>query len=133
MATRSRIAIERPDGSVRSIYCHWDGSPDTNGKCLADHYQDRRKVEKLIKLGDLSSLHKSVEPTGPHTFSNPQEGVTVAYHRDRGEERRGPRLNHDKAQYLSSDVEEYGYLFTSADEWVYVSYGDRRPRKCSEI
>ena len=133
MATRSRIAIELPDGKVKSVYCHSDGSPNTNGKCLHEHYQDRSKVEKLIKLGDLSSLHESVEPTGQHTFNNPQGGVTVAYHRDRGESRTGPRTNQTKLDYFGSDVEEYGYLFTNDNEWVYVSYSDRNPRKCSEI
>ena len=28
MATRSRIAIELSDGTVKSVYCHWDGYPD---------------------------------------------------------------------------------------------------------
>ncbi len=133
MATRSRIAIELPNGHVKSVYCHSDGYPEYNGKVLHEHYQDRSKVEKLIKLGDLSSLNNSVEPTGPHTFSNPQGGVTVAYHRDRGESRTGPRTNQTKLDYFGSDVEEYGYLFTNDNEWVYVSYSDRNPRKCSEI
>jgi hypothetical protein len=133
MATRSRIAIELPDGKVKSVYCHSDGYPKYNGILLHEHYQDRSKVEKLIKLGDLSSLHKSVEPTDQHTFSNPQDGVTVAYHRDRGESRTGPRKNQNKLDYFGSDVEEYGYLFTNDNEWVYVSYSDRNPRKCSEI
>ncbi len=31
MATRSRIAIENQDGSVTSVYCHWDGHIETNG------------------------------------------------------------------------------------------------------
>jgi hypothetical protein len=133
MATRSRIAIERPDGSVRSIYCHWDGSPDTNGKCLANHYKDRDKVERLIELGAISYLEERVEPAGEHTFNSPESGVVVAYHRDRGEDLRKAEYHTDSRDYFKGDIEEFGYLFTRANEWVYVSYSDRRPRKCSEI
>jgi hypothetical protein len=86
MATRSRIAIENQDGTVKSIYCHWDGYLSNNGKILFDHF-DREKLEKLIELGDISSLGTLLEPTDPnHTFENPQKGVTVAYARDRGED-----------------------------------------------
>ena len=27
MATRSRIAKQNPDGTIKSVYCHWDGYP----------------------------------------------------------------------------------------------------------
>lgn len=128
MATRSRIAIENPDGSVKSIYCHWDGYPEHNGRILNDHYQERKKVESLIELGSISILDENVDPTGPHSFENPQDGVTVAYHRDRGEAYRKPDGHRNSESYFKGDIEEYGYLFTKENEWVYVSYSDRRPR-----
>ena len=128
MATRSRIAIELPDGTVKSIYCHWDGSPDTNGVTLMKHYQERKKVEDLIALGSLSILAKNIEPTEKHTFSNPQSDVVVAYHRDRGEAYRKPDSHRHREDYFMSAVECFGYLFTKEDKWVYVSYCDRRPR-----
>jgi hypothetical protein len=133
MATRSRIAIEREDGSVRSIYCHHDGYPEHNGAVLHNHYQDRNKVERLIALGDISSLSEKVEPTGPHSFNSPERGVVVAYHRDRGEDLRNADYHMSKTTYFKGDIEEFGYIFTKENEWVYASYGDRRPRKCSEI
>lgn len=124
MATRSRIAIETKDAQgnvmVKSIYCHWDGYPSNNGKILLESYQDREKVEKLIRLGDISSLHNEVEPSGPHSFNDPQPGVTVAYHRDRGEDLRRPHVNHSRDAFFRSDVEEYGYLFTLEGEWLFV-------------
>ena len=49
MATRSRIAIENQDGTVKSIYCHWDGYISHNGKISFENY-DREKLEKLIFL-----------------------------------------------------------------------------------
>ena len=72
MSTRSRIAIENQDGTVQSIYCHFDGYISGVGKTLFNHY-DREKLEKLIELGDISSLDESTEDT-------------VAYCRDRGED-----------------------------------------------
>ena len=70
MATRSRIAIENEDGTVDSIYCHWDGYPSHNGKILKEHYSDRAKLKQLIELGSISSLGSKIEPTGEHTFDN---------------------------------------------------------------
>ena len=41
----------------------------------------------MIALGDISSLAESVKPAeGEHTFESPQEGVVVAYGRDRHED-----------------------------------------------
>ena len=78
MATRNRIAIENQDGTVTSIYCHWDGHIETNGKIWFENY-DREKTEQLIALGNISSLGILLEPTDPnHTFETPQKGVTVA-------------------------------------------------------
>ena len=56
MSTRSRIGIEFENGTVASIYCHWDGYPDNNGVILLEHYQDVEKIKQLIELGDISSL-----------------------------------------------------------------------------
>lgn len=73
MATRSRIAIEKQDGTVESIYCHFDGYVNGVGQTLQNHYSTREKMEKLIELGDISSLGDTPEET-------------VAYHRDRNED-----------------------------------------------
>ena len=73
MATRSRIAIENQDGSVTSIYCHWDGHINSNGVILNDNYNTTDKVNELIALGDLSSLDVALDRI-------------VAYHRDNGED-----------------------------------------------
>ena len=123
MATRSRIAMEMADGTVKSIYCHWDGYPSNNGRLLLENYDDHAKVEKLIALGDISYLAKEVDPDPDedHTFGNPQEGVTVAYHRDRGEDLRKPILHKSVPDFVKSDVEEYGYIFTQEGEWLVVN------------
>jgi hypothetical protein len=38
MSTRSRIAIENQNGSVTSIYCHFDGYISGVGKTLKECY-----------------------------------------------------------------------------------------------
>ena len=87
MSTRSHIGIWNEDGSLDVIYCHWDGYPSYNGAVLLHHYQDPEKIRELIALGDICSLAESVKPAeGEHTFESPQEGVVVAYGRDRHED-----------------------------------------------
>ena len=122
MATRSRIGMELENGTIRSIYCHWDGYPSHNGRILLEHYQDAEKVKGLIALGDISSLEKEVSPDAPHSFEKPCDGVTVAYHRDRGEPFNS-RSNRDLDCFLNSDIEEYGYVFTKEGEWIVVRPG----------
>lgn len=122
MATRSRIGMEMADGSVKSIYCHWDGYPSHNGSILIENYKDRKKVEALIELGSISSLSENVVPEGgEHSFASPQEGVTVAYHRDRGEKKQPARIDLSVPDFFNSDIEEYGYLFTQEGEWLVKS------------
>lgn len=147
MATRSRIGIVNEDGTVSSIYCHWDGYVRGVGSTLVNHYTDRDKVKRLIALGSISSLRERVEPYNPlkgyaegkakdilerlnpaeeHSFDRPAEGVTVAYGRDRGEEGEPiVRVNKSVAEYFQDDNEEYGYLFSSEGEWLVLPvYGE---------
>lgn len=106
----------QPDGSVISIYSHWDGYPSNNGKILLESYTDAEKVKELISLGSISRLAPNINPDpkkGKHTFDNPQDDVVVAYGRDRGEnpEYIKPRVDKTVDDFVKSDVEEYGYLF----------------------
>jgi hypothetical protein len=83
MATRSTIAKLNPDGTITSIYCHWDGYPDGVGATLAEHYTDPAKIEALLALGDLSVLDAEIGDS--NDFANRIEGVCLFYGRDRGE------------------------------------------------
>jgi hypothetical protein len=123
MATRSRIAIENEDGTVSSVYSHWDGYPSNNGLILMEHYKDRAKLQKLIDLGNLSSLHEEVEiPEGvDHSFESQVKGITVFYGRDRGETNVKATTHTDRKAFLRSDVEEYGYLLTKEGTWLMVN------------
>jgi hypothetical protein len=134
MATRSRIGIEQADGTVKSIYCHWDGYPKGVGKILVEHYLMRDKVESLMELGSISTLGEQVEPTGrvDHTFEMPELGITVAYHRDRGERLDPARIDKSLADFIQSDVEEFGYVMTRSGEWLLID-GHRTVRETKDL
>ena len=129
MSTNSRIGMVQKDGTVKSVYCHWDGYPSNNGAILLKHYTDPEKVKKLIELGDLSYIGKEVEPAEgqKHDFENPAMDVTVAYHRDRGKDL-NIRVNHNQDDYFNSDISSYGYLLTLDNVWLYSAKRGATPR-----
>lgn len=88
MSTPAFVGKKNEDGTVTSIYVNADGYPSYMGKMLKQNYKDPGKVDKLLALGDCSSIDKEVDvPEGvEHTYDNPVDGITVAYHRDRGED-----------------------------------------------
>lgn len=124
MSTRSYICIERkkPTGEIwyEGVYCHSDGYPSHNGQILYNCYSERKDVEKLISLGDLSVLDEHIEPTegSGHCwdYDKRERGVCVFYGRDRGEE--GVEPKEVKLEELVSDIWiEYIYVFGLDDEW----------------
>lgn len=124
MGTRSRIGIlyGGDDGlKVKSIYCHWDGYPEYNGAMLMKYYNNYGRLEQLLELGDISSLRKKIAPSTKHTFEEPEPDVTIAYSRDRGEEK---RISEEYFENFLEDMEnsdiEYVYL-RYRDEWLYAS------------
>lgn len=54
MSTRSHIGLLNEDGSVREIYCHFDG--DSVGQVLNEHFACIAKINALLDLGNLSSI-----------------------------------------------------------------------------
>lgn len=56
MGTRSAIGYLQPSGSVRAVYCHWDGYPSHQEPILKKHYNTTSKVKALVKPGFMSSL-----------------------------------------------------------------------------
>lgn len=116
MSTRSTISIQTPS-VLRSIYCHYDGYLSGVGALLHTYYNTEEKVNALIDLGDLSILGEKLipNPDAPHSFVKPQEGVTVAYYRDRGENNlyiARPISIHD------INSQEYNYIFKDG-AWHY--------------
>ena len=128
MATRSRIGIELKNGSVLSVYHHWDGYPEWLGRILNTHYNTRQKVAELIDGGDMSSCwtedrwnsETKAQEYGPQYYS--QRGDNCP-----------PRLDADLCEYLLPDGgEEYHYIFRNG-EWVCYNMNQYDDSKLPEI
>ena len=112
MSTRSRIGIELKNGSVLSVYHHWDGYPEWLGRILKTHYNTREKVAELIDGGDMSSCWTDT----PFDYDGKASKYGPNYYSLRGDDC-PPRLDANKYDYLA-DGEEYAYLYTLKGEWV---------------
>ena len=91
MATRSRIGIELQNGSILSVYHHWDGYPSWLGRILETHYNTKEKVSELIDGGDMSSCWSDTVWGQERTDGNK---YGPEYYSDRGENC-PPRLDED--------------------------------------
>lgn len=115
MGTRSAIIV-KVGKEYKGIYCHWDGYPTGNvgvGHLLHTVYNTQEQAEAIVALGDLSSLREKLypEPGTVHTFDKQQEGVTVAYKRDRGEHGQGAKVG-DTPDSVSERIDcAYIYVF----------------------
>ena len=88
MSTHATIAYLIPKtNTVTAVYLHNDGEFNSAGILLNTYYNTDTKVKTLINLGNLCILAPSLEPPlgKTHNFDHRYPGVTIAYHRDRGE------------------------------------------------
>lgn len=130
MSTRSFIAKKIGEDAYLTIYCHADGYLTYNGAMLIDHYNTPERVDALLALGDLSSLQEKLEPDPnlPHSFdyNERQEGVTVAYGRDRGETGTEARVATLADLNDESNWTEYVYIFDENNKWKYFKTGQAK-------
>ena len=54
MSTNSRIGLRLADGSILSVYHHWDGYPQWLGVTLNKYYPTRESIAELIDGGNMS-------------------------------------------------------------------------------
>jgi len=128
MSTRSRIGLELKNGSILSVYHHWDGYPEWLGRILKTHYNTREKVAKLIDGGDMSSAWTNAtwHDSDATNVYGPQ------YYSQRGDNC-PPRLDADLCEYLlPENSEEYAYLFRNG-EWVCYGMNQFDDSKLPEI
>ncbi len=126
MGTRSRIGVMHGD-NCKSVYCHWDGYLDHNGRILLEHY-DSSKANYLVALGDISSLCKNVEiPEGvEHSFGDPAKDITIFYGRDRGESGTEWKTDSTFEEFLERAKgcgAEYYYIMRDGEWFVGTTYG----------
>lgn len=139
MSTNSMIfKLSEDKKQVQGIYCHWNGYINGVGYVLQTFYQDAKKVEKLITLGNISSLGKYVEaseavqkfgfypatseeflkldPAKQNRLLAEEPYYTVAYHRDRGEAKHFMEMTYNEFQdCLEKDSFQY-----SGPEYIYL-------------
>jgi hypothetical protein len=113
MSTRSRLGIVNDDGTITSIYVHYDGYLDHHGPILLESYNTRERVLKLMRLGDLSVLRNNIGEK--HSFDDDYDIADknkwcTAYGRDRHEEGVEAAMFKDVKSFQQA-FEEYNYLF----------------------
>ena len=120
MGTRSAIGYKTAQGTIRAKYSHYDGYVSYTGVMLREHYTDPAKVKEMVELGDQSYLSPEIHPKGPHSFESPEEGCTIFYGRDRGEQDVGAQDFDNVAdfvEYYNDCGCEYFYLHTPGG-WI---------------
>jgi hypothetical protein len=129
MGTRSAIGVKHGD-VVKAVYCHYDGYPEYMGRVLTLYYQDSIKVNKLISMGDMSSIGAAIG--SKHAFNDRSNyldnGVAeqcTFYARDRGEEDVDFRTFQSEQDFLDNfnAGEEFHYLFKDG-AWYYSENGN---------
>jgi len=118
MSTNSAIAMKQEDGSIKSVYCHWDGYPSNQYPILVNGYGTTEFVDELIKLGNISNLEYSVDST-------------IFYGRDRHEDDQEPESYNDIAELMDSSLSaEYYYYFTGQKWNVFDGNGNDITKQC---
>ena len=113
MGTRSRIGLELSDGSILSVYHHWDGYPSWLGRILTTHYNAKSLAEELIDGGDMSVCwtDERWDDSGVKGVYGPQ------YYSQRGDDC-PPRLDKDMDEFFANG-EEYSYIFRNGNWYAY--------------
>lgn len=126
-----------PDGECKGVYCHNDGylyEPGV-GWMLITHHNNYEAAQAIVSLGGLSVLERNLEPVedaphaydsdmrvsrAGHSFDNPQEGVTIAYERDRN----GKSWGRYYGGFCPNGSEMQGYDYWWFDGAWHVHDGD---------
>jgi hypothetical protein len=126
MGTRSSIIVERGDGKFASVYCHWDGYLEHNGRILQEHYNSQARVEELVSHGDMSSLGPRCDKPKGHSFDKRVEGCTVYYGRDRGEKNTEAKLGESLSEVYRPEScgAEYVYVWLRGTGWTVAEIYD---------
>jgi hypothetical protein len=119
MATRGTISIENEDGSINTVYSHWDNYIACNGALLVKNYNTAEKIRQLLTLGDISSLGSYVAEPGVNPSFDRKLGESdyTTYYAYRGEEVRINTWGSLDDYERNQQFEEFNYLFTKENVW----------------
>jgi hypothetical protein len=121
MATRSRIGIKLKDESVLSVYCHWDGYPEFNGKKLQEHFNSYEKAAELVDGGDISCLWTDKD------WDDKEQEFGTLYYEGRGDVDVEPNLDNSFQAFIrgvNDSWSDYAYLFTNGEWKCYTPKGN---------
>jgi len=111
MSTNARIGLQLADGSILSVYHHWDGYPEWLGVTLKEQYNTKKNIVDLIDGGNMSSCWSD------NVYdSEKQEWVK----RDPQPEYYG---GDSEAPRLDGNFDEYAENADSGEEFLYVYNG----------
>jgi hypothetical protein len=87
---------------------------------LRDFYSDEDTLDRLLDMGDISSIDQQIgSPTEHNPFDDRTEGMTTFYGRDRGEDGVSALIHANVEEWLGfrkGSWCEYGYLRVNG-EW----------------
>lgn len=131
MSTQSYICKEQADGSYYGIYCCMDGYLNYNGRVLITYYNSSEAANEIIALGDIATLQPKLYPDnnlGKHGFeyAERQEGVTVAFGRDRGDE--GTEAQIVTLEQAKQSMCEFMYIYGCDGKWKYYDLNNKTPK-----
>lgn len=116
MSTRSTIAYENADGTIKKVYCHYDGYVRHNGKILAEHYEHPADWRALCYGKDIRGIKPVNGAAKPELFDRPEDTPMF------------PDVYPDYAAYRASIdhlFHEYNYIMRT-DGRMEVIYGDHK-------
>ncbi len=127
MATFCGLAV-KVNGGYETIYVHNDGYPKHMLKTLVEHHNFEESARKIVSLGDASCIYSKIDPTdgSGHSFNNPEDGVCIFYHRDRGEnwEHNKPAIYNSRRELIANFA--YIYIF---EDGKWTGYQEGYPVK----
>ena len=122
MGTRARIGLKLDDGSILSVYHHWDGYPEWLGVTLKEHYNTKDQIAELIDGGNMSSCWSdNIYDVMKKEFIKIDDPKPNYY----GGDDEAPRLDRNFQEYAknANACEEFIYLFDGT--WTGFSIDQR--------
>ena len=131
MGTRSAIGYLQPSGSVRAVYCHWDGYPSHQLPILETHYNTTAKVKALVKPGSMSSLRTDQtwesdyqrDENGKADFEAPKTNrrePQPLYHAERGDGMKAITSGQPLVTWFKEHDCEHLYVFDGS-RWIHYA------------
>lgn len=108
MSTNAIIGIVYRDSTVKSVYLHFDGYPESVLPILENHYNTYEKVSQLIDSGSISILGNILEEC-------------YFYHRDYGDEMEF-FIDMNREEFIEDNSQEFSHSYLFVDGvWEYIS------------